>query len=449
MLEKCNYIDAMKLLDEKKGDFDRQLKNLLTRPAPDRDPSVVGAVAEIIDNVAKDGDDALFDYCRKFDKADLDSSNVEVSLEEIEASFDKVPEDLLRAIETAHRRVMNYHEHQLEKCRCESFEYADETGIKLGMRVEPLTRVGIYVPGGKAAYPSSVLMAAVPAALAGVDEIIMVSPQRGDAFHPHLAAAASIAGVDRVFRIGGAQAVAALAFGTESIPRVDKIVGPGNAYVACAKRMLYGQVDIDMVAGPSEVLIISDGGADPAFIAADLLSQAEHDETARPIFITTGGREAEAVVEEVARRLETIERNEIAKKAVDENGAVILVKDLDGAARIANMIAPEHLEILCEKPRKLADKIKYAGAIFIGEMTPEPLGDYIAGPNHILPTGGSARFRGPLGVYDFFRRSSVMEADKKSFLKMADDVVTLAKSEGLGAHAQSVLIRLAKEKPKK
>jgi len=438
----------VKLLDESAGDFLRQLEEVLNRPAPDREPEVVRAVTEIIEDVRTEGDEALFDYARKLDKIDLDASNIEVSKEEIEEAAGQVSPEILESLEKAYERIKAYHIRQLDHCRFESFEFADSAGMTLGMRVEPLGRVGVYVPGGKAAYPSSVLMGVVPAKVAGVGEVIMVSPQRQGDFHPLLLAAAKLTGVDRIFRVGGAHAVAALAYGTESIPEVDIIVGPGNAYVACAKRMVYGAVDIDMVAGPSEILVISDGSANPAFVAADLLSQAEHDESARPIFVTTSQWEADAVIEEVNCQLELLERREIAREAVEDNGLVILVESLDRAVDVANRIAPEHLEIMCENPRSLLDRIRHAGAIFIGHITPEPVGDYIAGPNHILPTGGSARYGGPLGVYDFFRQSSVIEASKEAFLEMADDVVRMARAEELGAHAQAVLIRLEKEKPK-
>lgn len=438
----------MKLLDERSDNFSKILDELIIRQSPDREHSVVKAVEQIIEEIREDGDKALFEFCWKFDKTELNASNVEVSTGEIDAAMTQVPQDMLDTLTRAHERIVSFHRHQIDFAKFDSFEYLDVNGMRLGMRIEPLEKIGIYVPGGKAAYPSTVLMAAVPAKLAGVSEIIMVSPQRGDTFHPYLLAAARIAGVNRIFRVGGAQAIAALAYGTKTIPRVNKIVGPGNAYVACAKRMLYGEVGIDMIAGPSEVLVISDGSANPAFIAADLLSQAEHDETARPIFITTSEWEARAVIEEVNCQLEVLPRSAIAKESVENNGFAILVENLDRAAQIANLIAPEHLELVCKNARKLADKIKYAGAIFIGRMTPEPIGDYVAGPNHILPTAGSARFRGPLGVYDFFRTTSIIEATKRAFLALADDVVRLADAEELPGHAQSVLIRLAKEKNK-
>lgn len=437
----------MKFIDAGKADMAEMLKTLTARRSPDREPEVVRAVADIVEDVRKKGDRALFDYAKKLDGAELDASTVKVSPEEMEKAVSSVPPELMKSLKRAAGRIRAYHERQLEVSPVKSFEYADEIGMKLGMRVSPLERVGVYVPGGKAAYASSVLMGAIPARVAGVAEIIMVSPQRGGEFHPHLAAAAKPAGVDRIFRVGGAQAIAAMAFGTESIPKVNKIVGPGNAYVAAAKRLVYGVVDIDMVAGPSEILVIGDGTSDPAFIAADLLSQAEHDETARPMLVSTSEREVNAVIEEVKSQLRGLERNEIAKKSVNNNGFAVLVEDLEQAAYIADAIAPEHLEIMCDNAREVADRIKYAGAIFIGPMTPEPVGDYIAGPNHILPTGGSAIYRGPLGVFDFFRRSSVMEASREAFTALADDTVRLAQSEGLKAHARSVTIRISKEKP--
>jgi len=424
----------------------KTLKALAARRSPDRDPEVVRTVADIIEDIRANGDRALFDYARKLDNLELDASTVEVRPEEMEKAASSVPPDLLKSLEKAAGRIRSYHARQLEASPVAGFEYTDETGMKLGMKVAPLERVGVYVPGGKTAYVSSVLMGVIPARVAGVSEVIMVSPQRGDGFHPYLLAAAGLAGADRIFRIGGPQAIAAMAFGTDSIPRVDKIVGPGNAFVAAAKRLVYGVVDIDMVAGPSEVLVISDGGSDPAFIAADLLSQAEHDESARPMLVSTSEDEIDAVTRELKRQLQTLERNQTASRAIEDNGMAILVKNTAQAVEIANAVAPEHLEIMCENPRQVADKIKRAGAVFIGPMTPEPIGDYIAGPNHILPTGGSAAYRGPLGVFDFFRRSSLMEASGEAFAQLAEDTVRLARSEELEAHARSVLIRLSKEK---
>ncbi len=438
----------MKLLDARGADMAVIIKTLTGRHSPDRDPAVVSAVADIVENVRTGGDRALFDYAKKLDNVELNASNVEVSPEEMEKAASSVPPELMKSLERAAGRIKSYHERQLEASPQKSFEYTDEIGMKLGMKVSPLERVGVYVPGGKTAYTSSVLMGAIPARVAGVSEIFMVSPQRGGQFHPHLAAAAKLAGVDRIFRVGGAQAIAALAFGTDSIPKVNKIVGPGNAYVAAAKRLVYGIVDIDMVAGPSEVLVISDGGADPAFIAADLLSQAEHDELARPMYVSTSEREFNAVREEVKHRLEVLERKDVAEKSINYNGFAVLVKDLEEAIYIANAVAPEHLEIMCDNPREVAEGIKHAGAIFLGSMTPEPIGDYMAGPNHILPTGGSAIYRGPLGVFDFFRRSSIIEADEKAFAVLADDTVRLAQSEKLEAHAQSIKVRIKKEKQK-
>ena len=329
------------------------------------------------------------------------------------------------------------------------FELTDEQGNHMGSRWTPVQRAGLYVPGGKAAYPSSVLMGAIPAKVAGVKKVIMVSPQREDKFHPYLLAAARLANVDRIFRVGGAHAVAAMAYGTETIPRVDKIVGPGNAYVTAAKRMVFGAVDIDMIAGPTEIVIISDGSANPAFVAADLLSQAEHDEQASSIFITTREWEAKAVLDEVVCQLDGMERKDIAQKSIDGNGASILVSDLDKAVNIVNRVAPEHLELMCRDPRKVFEKIHSAGAVFIGPMTPEPFGDYIAGSNHILPTGGAARFRSPLGVYDFFKRTSVIEASAKALVELGGDVIRLAELEGLHAHANAIAIRLKKEESKK
>ena len=391
-------------------------------------------VKRIIEDIRQRGDDALIEYTNRFDRASISRpEELEIPYSRLRRAYESIPEELRSALEFAAARIRKFHEKQLEN----SFITEEEEGIILGQKVVPLERVGVYVPGGKAQYPSSVLMNVIPAKVAGVEEIVMVSPNPNDA----TLAAAFIAGVDRVFRIGGAQAVAALAYGTETVPKVDKIVGPGNIYVALAKKLLYGVVDIDMVAGPSEILVIADESANPAWVAADLLSQAEHDELAGPFCITPSFDSALKIREEVERQLETLERNEIARKSVENWGTIFVVEDLEEACRLANEIAPEHLELAVTNPWELLPKIKHAGAIFLGHYTTEPLGDYVLGPNHTLPTGGTARFYSPLGVYDFLKRSSIIYVSKEGFQKVKDPAKVLAQYEGLTAHRRAIEIR--------
>ncbi|MFN4012689.1 MAG: histidinol dehydrogenase [Aquificaceae bacterium] len=389
-------------------------------------------VKEIIQRVREEGDDALIEYTKRFDQLDITPESMEIPYEELERAYNEIEEDVRSALEIAHERIRRFHEKQLER----SF-FVEEEGIILGNRVLPLERVGIYVPGGKAAYPSTVLMNAVPAVVAGVEEVIMVSPRP----NPYTLAAAFIAGVSRVYQIGGAQAVAALAFGTQTLPKVDKIVGPGNIYVALAKKLLFGVVDIDMIAGPSEILIIADGSTDPKWAACDLLSQAEHDELAGAFMITTDEEYAQEVSQWVKRLLEEFPRKEIAQKSIDRFGTIFLVKDLYQACEVANHIAPEHLEVLTEDPFSLLPYLKHAGAIFLGKYATEPLGDYVLGPNHTLPTGGTARFFSPLGVYHFLKRSSVIYLSKEGFEKVAEPAESIAKAEGLYAHFYAVRVR--------
>lgn len=437
----------MKFLDYREEDFNEKLDELLNYESPDRNPEIVKAVSKIIEAVRKEGDKALLRFARKLDKAHISRTNIEVGHEEIESAITHIPSEVLASLQKARDRIRAYHERQLSAWSLDKgFSFADELGVKMGQIVKPMERVGIYVPGGKASYPSSVLMSAVPAKVAGVKEVIMVSPQKEGEFNPYLLASARLAGVDRIFRVGGAHAIAGLAYGTESLPRVDKIVGPGNAYVTCAKRLLFGVVDIDMIAGPTEVVVLSDGSSIPQFVAADLLSQAEHDEDARAVFITTQEWEAKAVHDEVICQLETMERKEIAQKSISNRGAVVLVANTEQGVEIVNRIAPEHLEILCQDYDKLINSVKSAGAVFLGLMTPEPFGDYIAGSNHILPTGGCARFRSPLGVYDFLKRISFIEASREALLELSDDTIRLAKLEGLFAHAHAVEVRSEKER---
>ncbi len=391
-------------------------------------------VKRIIEDIRQRGDEALVEYTNRFDRANVSrAGELEIPYSELRRAYESIPSDLRDALEFAAARIRKFHERQLEN----GFLVEEEEGIILGQKVVPLERVGVYVPGGKAQYPSSVLMNVIPAKVAGVGEIVMVSPNP----NPATLASAFISGVDRVFRIGGAQAVAALAYGTELVPKVDKIVGPGNIYVALAKKLLYGVVDIDMVAGPSEILVIADESANPAWVAADLLSQAEHDELAGPFCITPFFELALKIKEEVEKQLQTLERNEIARKSVEKWGTIFVVEDLEEACRLANLIAPEHLEVATRDPWRLLPKIKHAGAIFLGHYTTEPLGDYVLGPNHTLPTGGTARFYSPLGVYDFLKRSSVIYVSKEGFEKVKDPAKVLAQYEGLTAHRRSIEIR--------
>ena len=401
---------------------------------------VVQTVQEILADVRKRGDDALCEYTERFDRLKLESDTLEVSALEIEQALAAVDSDTLATLQLAADRIAAFHNKQKEA----TWLSDDEPDIQLGQMVTPLDRVGIYVPGGKAAYPSSVLMNAVPAKVAGVGEIIMTVPMPDGVVNPYVLAAAHIAGVDRIFKIGGAQAVAALAYGTTTVPRVDKITGPGNIYVATAKRLVFGTVDIDMIAGPSEILVINDGSGNPAHIAADLLSQAEHDELAAAILITTDEAFGRQVAEELETQLEQLSRSVIARQSIDSFGAIILVRDLAEAAAFSNKIAPEHLELAVADPFALLPQIRHAGAVFLGHHTPEAAGDYLAGPNHTLPTGGSARFFSPLGTDDFVKKSSLISFSAEGLNRLGGSIVKIAELEGLEAHAKSVSIRLSK-----
>ncbi len=390
-------------------------------------------VKEIIKNVKEKGDDALIEYTEKFDKIKIKTEDLVIPYEELEKAYDSIEDDVRWAYEVAFERIYDFHEQQKEK----SF-FKEEEGMILGQKIIPLEIVGLYVPGGKAAYPSSVIMNAVPAIVAGVNEIVMCSPNP----NKYTLAAAYICGIETVYRIGGAQAVAAMAFGTKTVKKVDKIVGPGNIYVALAKKNLYGIVDIDMIAGPSEILVIADETANPLWITADLLSQAEHDELAASILITTSEKLANDVVDILYNQLlKDFPRKEIAEKSLSTYGHIFIVNNLDDACEVANYIAPEHLEIVVKNPFDYLDKIKHAGAIFLGEYSTEPLGDYILGPNHVLPTSRAARFSSPLGVYDFIKRSSVIYVSKTGFERVANHAINMAKSEGLEAHKLSVEVR--------
>jgi len=420
--------------------FDAALKKIVARgeQAP---AGVEETVREIIAAVREKGDAALFEYTARFDRLELTADSLQVTSSELDRALDSIEPAAREALELAAKRIAAYHEKQLG----ETWLSKDEPDVQLGQMVRPLDRVGIYVPGGKAAYPSSVLMNAVPAKVAGVGEVVMVVPMPGGEVNPYVLAAARIARVDRVFKIGGAQAVAALAYGTASVPRVDKITGPGNIYVATAKKLVFGQVDIDMIAGPSEILIINDGSGNPAHLAADLLSQAEHDEIASSILITTDASMAEKVQIEVARQLELLPRADIARRSIADYGAIIVAGDILEAIDFSNRIAPEHLELAVDEPFAILDGIRHAGAIFLGHHTPEAAGDYLAGPNHTLPTGGTARFFSPLGVEDFIKKSSLVYFSREGLQRLGDKIVTVAELEGLTAHARSVSIRLQQD----
>ena len=400
------------------------------------------AVRAILDDVKRRGDEALAEYARRFDGAVIGAGQLEVTRGEADSALKGLDPGTVKILKLAARRIGDYHRRQVAK----SWSYREKDGVELGQAVRPLDRVGIYAPGGLAPYPSTVLMAAVPAKIAGVREIILATPPGRDGINPLILAAARIGGVTRIFRMGGAQAIAALAFGTRSVPAVDKIVGPGNAYVAMAKRMVYGTVGIDMIAGPSEIMVICDGSAAPSVAAADLLSQAEHDEMASSILLTTDAAFAREVQGEVRIQCERLDRRNIARKALSDYGLIVLVRDLDEAVGIANGFAPEHLELLVKNPRKLLGKVRNAGAVFLGPGTPEVLGDYLAGTNHILPTGGTARFSSPLGVYDFVKRASILSFSPSALRKYGPAAEAFARLEGLGAHGRSIAERL---KPKK
>lgn len=396
------------------------------------------AVAAIIQTVKEKGDQALFDYALKFDGAKIDTDSLCVSDDEIRKAYDAVPEELVRVIRQSKKRIEDFHNRQKQN----SWFTTTEKGTLLGQKVIPMQRAGVYVPGGKAFYPSSVLMNIVPARCAGVEEVIMVTPPGKDGtVNPAVLVAAHEAGADRIFKVGGAQAIAALAFGTESIPKVDKITGPGNIYVAMAKKAVYGNVSIDSIAGPSEILVIADETADPRYTAADLLSQAEHDEMASAVLITTSEELAQAVLKEIEGFLQTLERRAIIEKSLENYGHIFLASSLSDAIDAANIIASEHLEILTRDPMLVMTRIRNAGAIFMGEYSSEPLGDYFAGPNHVLPTNGTAKFFSPLSVDDFVKKSSVIYYSKEALEEVHKEIETFAEGEGLTAHRNSIAVR--------
>lgn len=430
----------MKFLDIRENDFESQFASILAR-GEEVGKEVEAVVLNIISNVQERGDAALLEYTEKFDRLGLDAGGLEITEEEVERAFSEAQDADVEALRLAVERVTRFHAKQ----KHESWFSTDEPDIILGQMVRPLDRVGIYIPGGKASYPSSVIMNAIPAKVAGVREVIMVVPTPDGEINPHVLVAARLSGVDRIFRIGGAQAVAALAFGTETVPKVDKITGPGNIFVATAKKLVFGRVGIDMIAGPSEILVINDGSGDPAHIAADLLSQAEHDELASSILITTDRSFGQRVVDEVERQLLELSRQAIAGKSWEKYGAVIIAGNLDEAIEFSNRIAPEHLELAVNDPFEVLPRIRNAGAIFLGHFTPEAAGDYLAGPNHTLPTAGTARFFSPLSVDDFVKKSSVVYFSEKGLNRLGNTIVRIAELEGLEAHGESVAIRIRGE----
>lgn len=420
------------------------LAELLKR-SPDSYGQYEASVAEIIQNIRTGKDEALFAYTEQFDHVRLDADSIRVTEEEIEEAYEKVDPDLLEVIRKALVNIRAYHEKQ----KRQSWFTTDERGIMLGQKIIPLRKVGVYVPGGKAVYPSSVLMNVIPAKIAGVDEIIMTTPPGRDGkLNPSTLVAAREAGVDVIYKVGGAQAVAALAYGTQSVPKVDKIVGPGNIFVALAKKAVYGQVGIDSVAGPSEILVLADETANPRYVAADLLSQAEHDEMASAILITTSEELAAKVQEEIDGFLQVLSRREIIEKSLENFGYILLADSMEEAIDAANAIASEHMEIVTANPFEVMTKIRNAGAIFLGENSSEPLGDYFAGPNHVLPTNGTAKFFSPLGVDDFIKKSSVIYYSREALEEIHEDIIQFANCEQLTAHANSIAVRFEKKEEK-
>ena len=418
------------------GVSERELINQLKARSGEIDRKVTSAVTDILNNVKQNGDDAVREYTLKFDGHM--PSKFEISREEIDSSTDKCDRDFILALYKAADNIRDFHARQKQQ----SWLEPKQNGVILGQRIRGLKRVGVYVPGGTAAYPSSVLMNVIPAKIAGVKEIVMVTPpQKDGTANPDILAAAKIAGVDRVFLIGGAQAVAALAYGTQSVPKVDKIVGPGNIFVATAKKLLYGTVDIDMIAGPSEILIVADKSANPKFLAADLMSQAEHDKMASAILLTTSEETANETAKELSRQMQTLERRDIIEQSLNDFGAIIVCKDISEAVDFANELAPEHLELAVENPMEYIGRVDNAGSVFLGHYSPEPLGDYFAGPNHVLPTSGTARFFSPLSVDSFIKKSSFIYYTEPALSEAKDNIIKLAETEGLTAHANSIKVR--------
>lgn len=432
----------MRIVNLTKEATENILENLLKR-SPNNYGDFEGSVAEIVANVRKNKDEAIFEYSKKFDGADINADNILVTEGEIKEAYEKVDETLLNVMRKALVNIRSYHEKQKQN----SWIATEDNGAILGQKVTPLQRVGVYVPGGKAVYPSSVLMNIVPAKVAGVDEIIMTTPPGRDGkVNPSTLVAAKEAGADKIYKVGGAQAIAALAFGTESIPKVDKIVGPGNIYVALAKKAVFGYVSIDSIAGPSEILVLADETANARYVAADLLSQAEHDEMASAILVTTSQKLAEEVSKEVDGFVAELSRKEIIQKSLDQFGYILVADDMETAVATANEIAPEHLEIITVNPFETMTKIRNAGAIFLGEYSSEPLGDYFAGPNHVLPTNGTAKFFSPLGVDAFVKKSSIISYSREALQPIYRDIVQFAECEQLTAHANSIRVRFEDKK---
>ena len=436
MKQKGENQNKMKMIRAGSEEFRKFFKLLLERHGKGS-LEIDRRVGRIIEKVSRYGDRALIELTKKFDGVKIKAEALKVSEKEFIAAEDMVPDDVKKAMKTAMTRIKKYHLKFLRGSRV----YSEKKGIFLGQGIRAVGTAGIYVPGGKASYPSSVFMNAIPARIAGVKKIIMCTPAPRGELNPYSLVAARLCGIDEVYRIGGAQAIAAMAFGTETVPRVDKIVGPGNIYVATAKRMVFGKVGIDMVAGPTEIVVIADSGANPGYIAADMLSQSEHDETASAILITNSEKIASQVKIEISAQIKKLKRSEIACKSLKNFGAVIITENIDEGIGIANQIAPEHLEIMVRNPMRIVSKVENAGAVFLGSYTPEVLGDYAAGPSHVLPTGGTARFSSVLSVDDFMKRISLIFYDRKEFLKVKKLLITLASIEGLDAHAKSAMVR--------
>jgi histidinol dehydrogenase len=430
----------MKIIDSQQKDISAELKRIVNRGETATEEVAV-AVQEVVERVRREGDPAVLEFTEKFDKVKLTLKDIRVSTDEIKDAYSKVETKKVDALKLAAQNIRAFHEKQ----KMSSWVSQEADGVILGQLARPIRSAGVYVPGGKACYPSSVLMNVIPAKVAGVEQLVMCSPVPGGNLNPYILIAADLAGVSEIYKIGGAQAVAAMAYGTATVPKVDKIVGPGNIYVATAKRYVFGQVDIDMIAGPSEILVIADESADPEFVASDLLSQAEHDELASSILVTTSRDLAQKVNSEVERQLANLSRKEIARKAIDRFGAIVLVNSLQQAAEVSNSIAPEHLELAVEKPFELLGLIKNAGAIFLGHYTPESVGDYIAGPNHVLPTGGTARFFSPLSTDSFMKKSSLIFYTREGLDRVGEAVMQIADVEGLEAHGNTIRVRMARK----
>ncbi|MCD8239057.1 MAG: histidinol dehydrogenase [Clostridiales bacterium] len=419
----------------------KQLFNRLLNRSKQNEGKFQETVDEILKNIKQNGNKAVFEYTKKFDGFDVNENNFKVTRAEIKKAYAETDPDLVEVMEKAAERISAYHQKQ----KLNSWLEPNEKGEMLGQLIRPLERVGVYVPGGKAAYPSSVLMNIIPAKVAGVKKVIMTTPaDKNGNVNPNTLAAADIAGADEIYKVGGAQAIGALAYGTETVGAVDKIVGPGNIFVALAKKSVYGSINIDSVAGPSEILVIADESADPVFVSADLLSQAEHDELASAILITTDISLAEKVNKEIYKQAEKLERKEIILKSLEGYGGIVVAPDIKTACELSNKIAPEHLEVSIKEPFSALRYIKNAGAVFLGHYSPEPLGDYMAGPNHVLPTGGTARFFSPLSIDDYIKKSSIISFSKEALFDLGDDIITFAEAEGLTAHANSVKVRMNK-----